>query len=670
VTGWVGVSWAADLIVLLLASTLLRVAYFSGFIGGDDVAYADLVRQVLNEGYPAVGANIFASRPVLILALSASIRVFGWSEWAFVLPFVIASLACITASYVIARLSLDRLTGWIAAAAISVLPLDAVYATTATNDIVASACLSVGAVVTMLAFRRRDNHPRLSALIAGLGGALVGLGAGVKLSMTICGLAIVLISVVLIFLVRGARRVGVALTVGWFAAHALLAVFFAVTSGEPLASYRVEFGFNRTYMLDGYLLDRMNALLMYPRIAFALQSSGPVASRLFPYGLFFPLLIGAIPLALRWNLRGMWWLAIWCVSLILILEFWPLQLFPYVPIHRLPRLMHVAVVPGAVMIACALREGLRRGVTGRVIATSLMTAYMVTALQAANAASAYFQDCMLDMRAAAVLAQAHDGPVVTDAELRGYLMFKDGFVHNDKFKTVLGGRTAVPRGALVIFGGSRRVDMDPAWIAERVPVRLPPAWIKIADLPGEVLSWRRWRGAAFLATTDAEEIVSRGVSEIMGPVGCPERQTWHLIDVIDVGDVASERRHGYAIADQTFSGERVMGTSSNLEYTDDGRAFRGSQSFNTSLAEGADVCVVKRIDPSVPRQLSRWTARGVVLGHLDVRAGNTFGRWPVVTLLIPGSLAHGVDRLTEEFVSADVDVNAFRIELYQPAAIP
>ena len=141
------------------------------------------------------------------------------------------------------------------------------------------------------------------------------------------------------------------------------------------------------------------------------------------------------------------------------------------------------------------------------------------------------------------------------------------------------------------------------------------------------------------------------------------------MDVLDVGDRGSEEAHAYVIDGQTFRGERSMWTDRNLEFTDDGRAFRAAQSFNASMEAGVEACVVKRIDPSVQRQVSRWTVDGELIGELEARTGDTSGRWPSVSVAIPGHLVRRrTVRLREEFVASDIDINAFRIEVYQRPA--
>jgi hypothetical protein len=69
--------------VLVLVSGALRLMLASGFVLGDDPAYADLVSQILRGTYPAAGPRgVFVCRPLMLYPLAASVRhrLFGWSE--------------------------------------------------------------------------------------------------------------------------------------------------------------------------------------------------------------------------------------------------------------------------------------------------------------------------------------------------------------------------------------------------------------------------------------------------------------------------------------------------------------------------------------------------------------------------------------------------------------
>src|SRR5689334_3121216 len=123
-----------DLIPILTLAGAVRLAMFSGFVLGDDPAYGTMVRGLLTQGYPiAEGTNVFASRPLLLGFAAASIKLLGWTEAAFVLPVLLASLTGVACAYFLATQLVDRTAGLLSAAALSLFPLDVVYSTTMAN---------------------------------------------------------------------------------------------------------------------------------------------------------------------------------------------------------------------------------------------------------------------------------------------------------------------------------------------------------------------------------------------------------------------------------------------------------------------------------------------------------------------------------------------------------
>jgi hypothetical protein len=138
------------------------------------------------------------------------------------------------------------------------------------------------------------------------------------------------------------------------------------------------------------------------------------------------------------------------------------------------------------------------------------------------------------------------------------------------------------------------------------------------------------------------------------------------VDTIDVGDPGSETLHGYDIEGQTFSGERMNFDWRGLELEDDGRAFRGSQAFDVSgLVPGAATCVVKRVDSSARHQMSRWSIAQRTVGDMSADRDGA-ASWLTATIWVPPEFIRGSSaRFREDFIAADVDVNAYRIEIYQ-----
>ena len=102
--------------ILLFLGSTLRILLFSGFVLGDDFAYALHASQIINGSYPDVGTHgVFAGRPLLLYPISFSIWMFGWQEWSFILPIFVASLANIVIVYTAGNLLCNALAGTLAA---------------------------------------------------------------------------------------------------------------------------------------------------------------------------------------------------------------------------------------------------------------------------------------------------------------------------------------------------------------------------------------------------------------------------------------------------------------------------------------------------------------------------------------------------------------------------
>jgi hypothetical protein len=370
---------------------------------------------------------------------------------------------------------------------------------------------------------------------------------------------------------------------------------------------------------------------------------------------------------LRWRPQRWWFLIVWCLAWALILEFSPLQLRPrYVPIHRLPRFLHALGLPSAVIIGAALTEALRRRHAIAITAIVLWSAYAATSLSASISAAARHADAMIDQRFVAQFTRRYSRPVVADGELINFLNFAHGYRDDDIFHPLGTDVSNFPPGTLVVLGGGRRIDLDPAYVAALDPKVLPQAWLKIADMPGARAPGRLIPGALYIVVAGLDSRTDSAFAQMIG--NCPPRVNWALRDFLDVGDRESESSHAYFIEGSSWEGRRTLLNAGDFPLVDDGRAFRKSQRLVLSkLEDNSDVCVAVRIDSSVQHQVSRWSVGGWFT-QLDTGMASVPNRWQTKTLIVPGDrIRDGRLELRETFVSSAVDINVFRIEAYQRA---
>lgn len=464
-----------DVLALVAISLFLRLLVFSGWGLGDDIIYSQFVHRILTDGYPTENwSHVFLARPLLLYLMAYSVKLFGWSEFSFVLPFLLASLVGIASTYVLGSLLGGRGVGLLSAAALCLFPLDWANSTTMTNDLLASALVTSGAVLLIFGLKMWPSMPFL-------GGLVIGLSTWVKLNFTIAVLPLSLGLAVRVIQKRSDLRPASAALLGWVLAQVGLAGFALLRLGQPLAPWNVELDFNVAMAARDYPAEVItNALLYYPRMIVGLRPAGMYGHEIFPLGYFFLLaIVGAAYLSVRCRLIA--WIPILSLLVgLLTMEFWPIQWAPYyAPIHRLPRFLHIAAVPGALVIGLFLAELFRAKEWPKVLAAGLICIlYVVTSAQAVAAASEHHRLCMSDLRTTANILQWFDGLVVTDVEMRNYLLFRDRFANPDRF--LFDARTVTPPGAVVIVGGSRRPEVGPQYSADMAPPKAPSSWVPFA----------------------------------------------------------------------------------------------------------------------------------------------------------------------------------------------
>jgi 4-amino-4-deoxy-L-arabinose transferase-like glycosyltransferase len=469
---------AKDLFVLLLVSLVLRVIFFCGYGSGDDAAYASEVNNILVDGYHDIGPDaVFLLRPITLAAIAASVRLFGWSETAFVLPILAASLVGIASTYLLGYQLYGRRAAILSAGALSLFPLDLVNSSTVTNDIVGSAFVGLGCATILRGFRRPDGNGVGPAII---GGVLVGLSTAVKLNFLL--IVIPLAASLGVAATRGhiTRSAGALVMSGWLFAQSVLGLFCWVKAGDPLAFVTFEMDFNRDMMERHYRPELLSStLLFYPRMMFRFGEHG-YGFEIFPLGWFFLAAFGTLVLSLGRRIERLSLPAGWFLFLVLAMQFWPLQWVPYVPIHRLPRFLHIAAIPGALLIGGVVGQLLQRGRRHRKKVFAAIAAYAVASLVHSQKASAHHNDCMADPRQLAHFVDWYDGPVFTDPELHYYLEFSKGFSDTARFRTPLEPLDQIWTGSLVIVGGSRKPEVGPANSLDATPI--PRDWIRVFQL--------------------------------------------------------------------------------------------------------------------------------------------------------------------------------------------
>ncbi len=483
-----------NIATIVLLATALRLALFSGFVMGDDPAYADYALIILKGGYPPLcELCVFSFRPILLFSIAGCFKLFGWNQFAFVLPILISSIASVYIVYLLGKVLFDEASGLVAALLVSIFPLNLVHATTMANDVMLSFLLGTSVLFFAKGLTGEVPGHRLNFSLAG---AFLALAIGVKInSQTV--LAMYLLVLALGGIKNQRMRKGIIPLLGaWILVHALFCSVYYAKTGNPFAHIQAELIFNKTYMVSSpaadwpsYVKDR---LLFYPRHMFGIAQEGHQGYKFLAYGYFYWVLPIAIGYLLVRRDRKVAFPLLWLSYLFLVMEFAPLRITPhYEPIHRLPRFLEIITLPTMLLLGYAMRDAWRRGGLLRILSLTVALALTVSSLYHASRKSLFFRDAISDGKKAYEFIKSRDyGSVISDQEMKNLLLFHNQFEERHKFKSFEYDRPQYQRGSLVIFGGSRRPDVPPSYTLRYYPDAPERMWTRLTEMEGKKAIWR------------------------------------------------------------------------------------------------------------------------------------------------------------------------------------
>ncbi len=392
---------------LLAFAALLRVVFFTGLVGGDEIVYSKSAALYL-DGFCHI-YNVHQTRTAFLLPIVLFYAIFGIGEIPLVLYNLLCGLGLTAAAFFLARRLFGERAGFAAMAVAAFHPTLVYYSTECHTDL----CVAFWQAAAVLALLKASDGSRPVRWMM-LAGLLVGWAWMHKASA---------IFIVPLFAVHGfatRRRWTFYLPAALSALGVLLAelTMFTLVTGNPLERLEQIEAWHQGYMQDQY------------------QTAGALAWRFLlelPAKLFFlpghhgqavPHLAGllaGIVLLIR-RTPGAGFLAAWFAFLYAFISFWPSSLSPLLPGYSLYGwTFPVFALPLGCMLGGLLAP---RDRPSRPVATTILGIFCIFAVGTEHHAGR--KEKLGPMETHAWLEQREIRSVVTDAKTIEILDLLDG----------------------------------------------------------------------------------------------------------------------------------------------------------------------------------------------------------------------------------------------------
>lgn len=492
------------LVAITLAALIVHWFLAMGYALGDDGPYSDLIHQILEGSYPAIGpVGQYEYRPMWLLPVAASVRLLGWTDHGLVLyPLITGSFVpLLSALWLRRHLPAGSKAPLLCAGVLALYPTLFVDSLMLVNEMPmifwSLLCVNLfGAAYARLV----DYRPGQRSLFSWIGPAfLAGIAFAaayqVKVSaVPILGLWLAGDLALQVFRlgwpsVRPARRLTLAALVFLLPAFGVQAFYFA-RIGHPLGNFIGEVRFYDSELAGEYFQGKLRydgLFLQY--LGHLFLPFGDEGYQAFLHGAWAWIGVGlAMVLACVWRRLPRQERAVALVffasslAVFLFLEFWPTRLRPYYVPNcnggRPWRYMDV-IAPGiaagtAVMLTLP-------GISLRPVFSALRTGLLSLGLLVAGYSLVIrwfeFEDRTSDFRrvareSATVLAPYRDLPQIIDIDGYAHLRFALRWPSQPELRANLSDLLDLRKSPAVCVwtGGARReaLDGDTAWAPDRI----------------------------------------------------------------------------------------------------------------------------------------------------------------------------------------------------------
>ncbi|WP_282604521.1 glycosyltransferase family 39 protein [Pelagibius sp. Alg239-R121] len=426
---------------LSLVAFLLLVAYaWVGYLGSDDVTYADGAYGWI-ESFPYVGGH-GTVRYTITVPMALSFLALGESEFAMTLPTLIYGMGLIALIVLMLHRALGALPASLGAVLLVTSPLLVTWATIASVDIIEAFFIFASLFCFYESARREVSWPFLLAA-----GALAGLGFLTR-ETTVFFLVFYGVAFLTGYGIR--RLQHFVMAAGFFAVWLAEVVYFFIMTGDPL--YRINISLNHDSTIDRSI-DVAGNVIAHPIIdpllvLLANQEFAVLFWVVLPAGLWLLLSKSVSPAvrqsAVFFGSVGLIWLL--CVGAVQSL----------LPLN--PRYFLISAICASVLTALAIAESFR-------LRRHFWAAAVLLLVLAGNFAGIYVENRnhMFGERALTAAAARYGEALYTDplTHRRAELLLK----WSDDGKSVL--KAPPPPGSLYLYNEPRAQSLD-NWVSEEV----------------------------------------------------------------------------------------------------------------------------------------------------------------------------------------------------------
>jgi len=342
------------LFIIVIIALSVRLIFFVGFIGSDDVVYAHIVHSIMAGTY---GGGIISYRVGLIYPVRFFFSLFGINDYSLALFPLLSSLASIVVVFYLGKLLFTERMGLVAALLLAFFPLDIIYATKLYSDIPVALWTGLS-VLFFLMGERGPKEPR-SIVYFLSSGLCMGLGYITKLS----GVLLILFFLTYVIYKRRIKVSHVYLILGFLVVFISENLVYHLWGSEQLLSRitTVSKSVTTSKIVTPPKLPQ-SSFLLYPWLMYISFSH---------FGFYFHFISFAAIYCIIKKVKAAYAPLLWATSLFLYLEFGSWSPFRYVVPQHVPRYLTLISMP-VVLVLSAFYAGEKNLLRKKIVLFSLV----------------------------------------------------------------------------------------------------------------------------------------------------------------------------------------------------------------------------------------------------------------------------------------------------------